>query len=761
MPGIRSGNDAAASLASTTVARRRLLAATAAGAGALVLDPLAPAHARRTEAAPHAFTVRQPGYEGDREWIHLRLDPDGDHAPVPLTVEGTGTAESTLTVTTATGRVTVGDRTESAGERTVELAAVDGGATVWVTPRDAGEPGEPADTIVIESGGERREIAVWNEVEEGRWGGPRNEGSTMELGIVAVHAALLRVGERSEVIMYSPPRELDPYSGKPAPNPRFPGQYVWDKFQMDGMEIRALRLPDFAVVDRKMHPPVNLFCGGQAQTPRGRLLHAGGHISLNPQHHNADSIYTYDPLESDSVLAWDAVDHTMAKARWYPTVTALPDGRMLVASGAIQLPLQNEHDLEDDGFFSTINNDYIIVDPATGEVQQTTADGRPLELVDQARIDAVNEQIRHEHPLLDETEVRSLLQQLATYPGVFVLPGAAPEQAVVAMAESNRTWLYTYRGGVLHREDAVFAMISEGSRSYPHYGSMVLLPLEEGTAPRILAVGGQHETRGVHRNLTDSETDNPATDTAEIFEVDTEAMTGEWIGGGRMRHPRVLCDATLLADGQVLVSGGSTWGWGDANGGPVHDAELFDPAADAPAFRRAATATVERRYHSTALLLPDGSMLKAGSTGGFGSHVDDTEARMHVQTTGEIYYPGYLFRGPRPIIHGVTGETAEDDGASAHGEFLEATVAGLAVNDKARLALIRPGATTHGNNTNQRFVWLRSEVEQEMDGSWRITAAIPESAGMVPPGDYMLVVVADGGIPSEAAWIRVAVPPTV
>lgn len=675
---------------------------------------------------------------------------------MPLTVAG-AEAEATLTVATATGAVTVGDRAESAGGRTAELEAADG-ATVWVTPRRPGRPGEPADTITIESGGRKREIAVWNEVAEGRWGSPSGEGPAMELGIVAVHAALLRVGDRSEVVMYSPPRELDPYSGRPAPNPRFPGQYIWDKFQMDGVEIRALRLPDFTVADREMHPEVNLFCGGQAPAADGRLLHAGGHISLNPRHHNADSIYTYDPLESDPVLAWDAVDHTMAKARWYPTVTALPDGRMLIASGAIQLPLQNDHDLEDDGFFNTINNDYITVDPATGEVRGTTEDGRPLELVDQARIDAINERIRRDHPLLDETGIRPLLRQLATYPGVFVLPGAAPETTVVAMAESNRAWLYTYRGGVLHREDAVFAMISEGSRSYPHYGSMVLLPLEEGAAPRILAVGGQHETLGVHRSLTDSETDNPATDTAEIFEVDTAAMTGEWIGGGRMRHRRLLCDATLLADGQVLVSGGSTWGWGDANGGPVHEAELFDPAADTPAFRRAATAAVERRYHSTALLLPDGSVLKAGSTGGFGSHVDDTEARMQVQTTGEVYYPGYLFRGPRPIVHAVTGGD-EEDGALSHGQVLEAVVAGLAVNDKARLALIRPGATTHGNNMSQRFVWLRTEVEQEPDGSWRMSAAVPESAGMVPPGDYMLVVVAEGGIPSEAAWVRVAVPP--
>ena len=49
-----------------------------------------------------------------------------------------------------------------------------------------------------------------------------------------------------------------------------------------------------------------------------------------------------------------------------------------------------------------------------------------------------------------------------------------------------------------------------------------------------------------------------------------------------------------------------------------------------------------RMYHSTAILVPDGRVIKAGGGQGGG--------RIHDYTTMEIFSPPYLFKGERPVI---------------------------------------------------------------------------------------------------------------
>jgi Domain of unknown function (DUF1929)/Bacterial Ig domain/Galactose oxidase, central domain len=71
--------------------------------------------------------------------------------------------------------------------------------------------------------------------------------------------------------------------------------------------------------------PANAFCGGMNQMADGRIFTAGGHIVA----HNGLAIANiFDPAtESWTVLP------QMAQPRWYPTVTALSDGRFIVNSG--------------------------------------------------------------------------------------------------------------------------------------------------------------------------------------------------------------------------------------------------------------------------------------------------------------------------------------------------------------------------------------------------------------------------------------------
>jgi galactose oxidase len=68
----------------------------------------------------------------------------------------------------------------------------------------------------------------------------------------------------------------------------------------------------------------------------------------------------------------------------------------------------------------------------------------------------------------------------------------------------------------------------------------------------------------------------------------------------------------VLPDGTVLVTGGTRGaGFNNLNPGmPVHQAELWNPATKT--WTLMAEESVDRCYHSIALLLPDGRVLSAG-----------------------------------------------------------------------------------------------------------------------------------------------------
>ncbi len=104
---------------------------------------------------------------------------------------------------------------------------------------------------------------------------------------------------------------------------------------------------------------------------------------------------------------------------------------------------------------------------------------------------------------------------------------------------------------------------------------------------------------------------------AELY----DPTTGTFSPTGSMAVARAYHTATLLADGRVLIAGGDPAAWGSA--GPVMaSAELYNPKTGT--FKLIATLTEGRGYHA-ATLLADGRVLLTGGTGTGGADLATAE----------------------------------------------------------------------------------------------------------------------------------------
>ncbi len=218
------------------------------------------------------------------------------------------------------------------------------------------------------------------------------------------------------------------------------------------------------------------------------------------------------------------------------------------------------------------------------------------------------------------------------------------------------------------------------------------------------------------------------TNTAEIIDLNAGSPTWRWTGS--MAFPRRYHNATILPNGEVLVTGGTTSGINHDVTKAVRAAEVWNPATGT--WTTLASNTVRRTYHSTSILLPDGRVLHSGSGDG---------ANMPDERNAELFSPPYLSRGARPTIA---------DAPSLVGYGVPFRVATPQAADIAKVSLVRLGSVTHAFDMNQRFQWLSFEREAEA-----LNVSAPTSRNRTPPGHYMLFILDGNGVPSAAAIVKV------
>ena len=240
-----------------------------------------------------------------------------------------------------------------------------------------------------------------------------------------------------------------------------------------------------------------------------------------------------------------------------------------------------------------------------------------------------------------------------------------------------------------------------------HQGAAVLLPPAQ--SQKVMVMGGG----------------SPSINAVHI--IDTDVASPTYTAAPSMLRARVHVNAVILPDRTVVATGGSAISEDAATASL--EAEIFDPSANA--WTTGAAARVPRMYHSTAVLLPDGRVLTAGSN----PRRRDDELRL------EVYHPPYLFRGPRPCIEHAPAHIK-------HGESF--TIHTPNATDIKWISLVRPMATTHSYDSDQRLV----DVPFKRRGVCKLNARMPNNPNLAPSGYYMLFLVNRKGVPSIAHWVH-------
>ncbi|GAB4578210.1 MAG: hypothetical protein Fur0022_09440 [Anaerolineales bacterium] len=250
------------------------------------------------------------------------------------------------------------------------------------------------------------------------------------------------------------------------------------------------------------------------------------------------------------------------------------------------------------------------------------------------------------------------------------------------------------------------------SMAYRDYGSAVMF--EDG---KVLMAGGSLRNPYI-----------PVA-TAEVITLTDAVPT--WEMTAPMNFPRRNLNLTLLPDGTVLATGGSSAPGFNNSAGAPKNAEVWNPATGT--WTLLAAADRFRGYHSTAILLPDGRVLTGG-----GGHPDPETGPEY---NFEIFYPPYLFNGPRPTI------------ASAPEVVTYAQTFSVQSPDAAdiqQVTWIRLGAVTHAFDQNQRINHLSFSLDGDV---LQVTA--PTNPNLAPPGHYMLFIMNGEGVPSVARIVQI------
>lgn len=485
----------------------------------------------------------------------------------------------------------------------------------------------------------------------------------------------------------------------------------------------------------------NLFCAGQTTLPDGRWLVVGGHdkagnngirklnifdpISETWVHRKVPPVkaaYELDPTDSyeppnPSALDEDNTDPPargdMKYQRWYPTAVTLPDGKVLILSGTDQ-----DTSVGPENAALTKVRQVVpeVYDPKT---DTTVALKNASKLLPMYARSFVVQTGRHKN----DWKVAVVAEAEPPFPTGEDLRGYDPWQyngnthyldVRAALADFDRD-----KPGQRH-----WKRVDKAEYAHVNGASVALWELDARGQPlmqRVALFGGDSGT---------------GEDVAAVEMIDFSDRYPRWKRQEDLIRPATQNNAVALPDGTVLIVGG--------RGGPegeervnTYEYQLFNP--DSGEIKTVAKTTVPRHDHSTLLLAPDGSVYSLG-----GNRVDLVPDHEDLGVPVlQVYKPAYMFKGSRPVI-------AKAPKRIKYGRDFEVALE-RPCDRTSSVVIMRTDPVTHNWSWGMRYV----KLSFEKIGSCKLKVHAPATGAVAPGGNYLLFVLDERNVPSEAKHVRV------
>ncbi|CAI0628738.1 unnamed protein product [Linum tenue] len=434
----------------------------------------------------------------------------------------------------------------------------------------------------------------------------------------------------------------------------------------------------------------------------GGLLVDGNLISTGGFQGGANTVRYLDMCPTCN---WREYPSALSAPRWYSTQAQLADGRMIVIGGR-----------------AAPSFEYIP--------QEGKSNAKPF--------------------FFDFLKQTTDPDENNLYPFVFL----SPDKNVFVFA-NNRSVLLNPDTNTVVKE---FPVLPGGHRNYPASGMAVLLPLEVKSPEPNAVVDAEVLVCGGSAHI-----DSYTLASKDMFYEALQDCGRLQITKPRpnwrrelMPTARIMGDMILLPNGEVLIvngaqRGASGWGFArDPNLTPV----LFNYKSPDKAhlFRELAPTTIPRMYHSTAVVLPEGKVLIAGSNTNNGYIYDamyPTELRVE-KFSPPYFSPSRADKKPKIV----------DGGCPKTMTYGQQVTIKIELNEKKvflknfKVTMYVPAFTTHGVAMNQRLVKLLvKDAVNVGEGRYDVTCMAPPSSAVAPEGYFMLSVV-HNMLPTEAVWVQ-------
>ncbi|KAF9477863.1 copper radical oxidase [Pholiota conissans] len=315
-------------------------------------------------------------------------------------------------------------------------------------------------------------------------------------------------------------------------------------------------------------------------------------------------------------------------------------------------------------------------------------------------------------------------------------------------------------------------------RVYPASGAVAMLPMTPANnyTQTMIFCGGSDMPAAYYGSYG-----GPAFDTWKYpASKDCQRLTPEpadgsapaYIQDDDMLDGRTMGQFILLPNGiAMVINGGKNGTAGYSLGTPdtplgfmpfgpsLASGEVLTPAfydPNAPKGSRWSNAglgssKIPRLYHSVAILMPDASVLVAGSN----PNPDVNLTTVYpTEYRAEIFYPPYFSASVRPAPIGMPNKL------SYGGNSFDITIPNSSYTgdandaaDNTTVVVIRGGFTTHAMNMGQRFLQLNNTYTVNNDGSFTLhVAQMPPNPNLFQPGPAFMYVNIHG-IPSNGTYL--------